>query len=223
MSKKSIAMLTFLFWMIVALIFLSPACAFVKRAVDLSENSLGSYSNLMQEIIEVDEDELVSMPFSMNRKSVVVGFSAGMGRFENYEGSTLKGVYVKPVSAKNGCKDGKACVCICNDYQLDKDADPDSGDCEDVLICTPLENIDILSEKEVTTEDYVSTGYTWKGGFLIHRDISDSERVNGLEKRNIETRTIYVERYRNIIDVCLASPCLTDDNKAYIDSQVQNQ
>ena len=228
--KKSNAMLSFLLWTVVALVFFFSFSACSKpgsKFFGLSDKSIGSYTNLIG-IIEpgnknsVKEGELTSTSFTMNKKSVVVGFSKDDNRFENHylEGSKdeIKFEFLKPVNVEKGCEVGKACVCLCKGFELDKDTNPKSAEPCDPLICNSVEGIDLLSEKVVRRHDNGQPKYSWKGGFLIHMDISDSEDVNGMEKNNIATRTFYIQRHKNVVGVCLQSPCITDDAKAQIDA-----
>ncbi|MEK6868659.1 MAG: hypothetical protein AABX74_00390 [Nanoarchaeota archaeon] len=209
---KKAQMLKFLFWTIVGLAFFIPACVIINKGVPkLGDNSIASYTKLIETAESTGENEVASLAFSLNKKSVVVGFSKNTGQFENWKGNDKKSIYVKPV-AENGCAAGKACICICQGYELDKKTNPKSAKPCELLICHAFESIDIISEKDVNTDEYVSTGYKWKGGFLIHRDISDSEDVNGLEKNNIGTRTFYVQRINDVVGVCTISthiaPCV---------------
>ena len=204
--------LKFLFWTIVAFLFIMPACQLGTELTNIGDDSVKSYSNLIgiidpNNIDSVKDGETRSMAFSLNKKSVVVGFSKNSGQFENWKGNELKSVFGKPGS--NGCVAYKACICLCQGYELDKKTKSAKLPCKDLLLCHPFDNINIVSEKEVNTDMYVSTGYKWKGGFLIHRDIDDSEDVNGLEKNNIGTRTFYVQRIKDIVGVCTISTIVT--------------
>ena len=89
---------------------------------------------------------------------------------------------------------------------LDRDVVPNEAKPCELLICRPFENIDIVPEREVTKDDGATTEYTWKGGFIISRDISHSEDVSGLKKNNIRARTFYVERKQNVVGVCTLDP-----------------
>ena len=240
--KKSSILLKFLFWMIVGLIFFIPSCMLINTLMkeDVEASSIESYTNLKELIDSVKDGEVASIPLYMNKKSVVVGFSIDNNRFENHyyheDGEDeIKTVFDKPLGCENCCEVGKACLCLCSGYERNKGTDPYSAKCEDMLICNPIENRDILSYKEVKRRDNGQLEYSWKGGFLLHREISNyfgsfnpyskvsehftfSEDVNGLEKNTKVTRTIYVERYKNVVDVCLAGPCMTDETKAHIDA-----
>ena len=207
---KKAQMLKFLFWIIVALAFFIPACMLGSKLFDLNNPSLKSYTKLVDTIESVGENEVASIAFYLNKKSVVVGFSADMGRFENWKDGGTKSIFTKPVGP-NGCAVGKACICLCQGYELEKNTDPKSAKlpCKDLLICHAFYNIDIVQERDVNTDDYVSTGYKWKGGFLVHRGISDSEDVNGLKDNNIDARTFYVQRVKDVVGVCTISTRVT--------------
>ena len=226
-KMKKAQMLKFLFYLILAGIIFFPACKLASNFSKLSDKSIDSYTSLM-EIIEpsnvnsVKDDEIASTPFTMNKNSVVVGFSKDDNRFENHylQGSNdeIKSIFIKPLGCENCCEAGKACVCLCNGFKLDKNAKPYSAKCEDKLICNSIEGIDLLSEKVVKRHDNQQPKYLWKGGFLLHREISDREDANGLDENKLPIRTFYVERYKGVVDVCFESECMTDETKEKIDS-----
>ena len=196
MMKKS-QMLKFLFWTIIAIVFLLPACTLGSNLLKFGDNSEKSYSTLIEIIENTATRPVASTAVSMNKKSVIVGFSAGRN-FENYHvDDGLKSVFNRPGECGSG-----TCICLCKGYKLDKDPNPDREPCEDGIICNTIDDIKLASEKIVGKD----SKYIWKGGFLIHRDISDSERVNGLEKNNIPTRTFYVQRVGDVVGVCLERP-----------------
>ncbi len=224
--KKSNAMLTFLFYMILGAILFFPACKLGSDLSKPSDKSIDSYASLM-EIIQpgnvnsVKDEEVASTPFTMNKNSVVVGFSKDNNKFENHylEGKKdeTKSIFMKPLGCENCCEEKKACVCLCKGFKLDKTTKPYSAKPCDTLICNPIEGIDILSEKVARRHDDGNVKYLWKGGFLLHREISDREDANGLEENKFPTRTFYVERYKDVVDVCFESPCMTDEIKEKID------
>ena len=226
-KMKKAQMLKFLFYLILAGILFFPACKLGSDFSKMSDKSIDSYASLM-EVIEpgnvnsVKNDEVVSTPFTMNKKSVVVGFSKNDNRFENHrlEGNKdeIKSVFIKPLGCENCCEAGKACVCLCNGFELDKGTNPKSPKPCGLLICNPIEGIDLLSEKVVKRHDNKQPKYLWKGGFLLHREISDRDDVNGLEENKMSTRAFYVGRYKDIVDVCFeSSTCMTDETKEKID------
>tara|TARA_Y100000310_G_scaffold333362_1_gene410749 strand:- start:877 stop:1503 length:627 start_codon:yes stop_codon:yes gene_type:complete len=202
--KKAQA-LKFLFWIIVGLAFFIPACMLGTKFTKLGDDSIKSFSNLISTIESTGVDEFSSTGFSMKKKSVVVGFSKTMSQFENWRNgeSTAKSIFEKPSGVENGCIGGSACVCLCQGYELDTDPDPSIPKQCELLICHPFETIDIVPEKVVNPD------YTWKGGFIIHREIDHSEEVSGSEKNNIGARTFYVERKQDVVGICTEDPSIT--------------
>tara|TARA_B100000315_G_scaffold260241_1_gene320244 strand:+ start:1194 stop:2567 length:1374 start_codon:yes stop_codon:yes gene_type:complete len=143
------------------------------------------------------------------------------GAMFGFEGaSTPKRDYLKQLGVENGCEVGKACICLCNGYKWDTKTK--SVSCEDIQVCHSFDKIDILSSKIANRYDDGQPEYVWKGGFLIKRDISNSiivnKAVNGLEKNDIVTKTFYVQKYKGVVDVCLESPCMTQEAVHYIDT-----
>ncbi len=225
-KMKNAQMLKFLFYLILAGILFFPACKLGSDLSKMSDKSIDSYTTLM-EVIEpgnvnsVKNDEVASTPLTMSKNSVVVGFSKYNDRFENHylesNKGEIKSFFMKPLGCENCCEALKACVCLCHGFKLDKNAKPYSAMCEDKLICNSIEGIDILSEKVARKHDDGKVKYLWKGGFLLHREIPDREAVNGLEENKLPLRTVYVGRYKNVIDVCFESACMTDEIKKKID------
>ena len=246
---KKAQMLKFLFYTILALVIFIPVIFFGCKLLNVaSAKSSTSYYKLVEIVTSIKDGETLSMPFYMDKKSFIVGFSKESNRFENHVdvstlsffrdgvgenffGGTLTYYFDRPES----CKDSKACLCLCPDYDLKtinqfgfNPKPPYSNECER-LTCKSVDNIDFLSERLIKSEDQPE--YSWKGGFLYLRDLrtimnglffgeyySDGTGLLSQKGNTIATRTFYVQRYKDIVDVCLESPCITDEIKEQIDA-----
>ncbi len=200
-------MLKFLFYTILALVIFVPTVLWGAKFLKLSDKTFDSYNKLIGLIGSIKEDEILSLPFYMDKKSALAGFSKMSNKLENYEFlSRLKssGKLTSMFNKPNECQDKKACICLCEGYDLDKKTEPKTSICDKKLICNSFDNIDILSEK-LTHESYNRKAYDyWDGGFLFLGD------QNAL-------RTLYVQRYKNSINLCFSGQCITDEIKEIID------
>ena len=121
-----------------------------SKFFDLNDPSLKSYTRLIEYLDPanpeyIKDNEVRSLAFSMEKKSVLVGFSKGGNSFKNSQGGKPKRVFTKPLSG-NGCEDGMACICLCKGYEW-KD---NQVKCEDMLICNSIAGIDIVNQKPAT-------------------------------------------------------------------------
>lgn len=214
--KKS-QMLKFLFWTIVGLALFIPACALGSKFFKLGDNSIKSYTSLVEAMDSIREDETASTGVSMNKKSVIVGFSKDANRFENHQYASGRESVAFFFERPESCEEQKACICLCQDYTFKVGGNkPYSSECKEA-ICSSFGSIDIVSEKIVSRYGNGNPKFSWKGGFLFLRDVPAI--ANGLGEQNRqETRTFYVQRYKNVVGVCIVSPCIPENIKAQLDA-----
>ena len=219
--KKGI-MTSFLFWTILALLIFFPTVLFGSKLLRQSNKGQESFANLVQAIDSpgrpLRDGEVRSTAFYLDDKSIVVGFSKDSTRFENHEyeyGRANPDSIVFILNKPKSCESQKACLCICKNFDfLITNADLYTTECENP-VCKSFDNIDFLHEKVVRTFENGKPHFAWKGGFLHLRNVPTV--ANGLEQNQISTRTFYVQKYHDIIDVCLNSPCITDNTKEKLD------
>lgn len=216
--KKADTMLSFLFWAILGLGIFIPASLWASQFLNLSDKAMESYSKLGEIVNSVKNGEELSMPVYMDKKSVIVGFARNSNRFENHgyvydrkEPDDIVFVFNRPKE----CSSLKACICICMDTDIDQKSKPYSAICNKGMKCESFGNIDILSEKIVRAYGNGKPQNSWKGGFLHLRNVPAV--ANGLLQNQIDTRTFYIQRYRDVVDVCLSSQCITEEIKKQID------
>ena len=216
--KKADLMLTFFFFLILGLLFFIPSSLWASQFFKLSSKATDSFYKLKEIVGSIKDGEILSMPFYMDKKSFVVGFAKGSSRFENHEfvydrQNPDKIVFV--FDRLKNCDGLKACICLCSGVDLEQKNEPYSAVCNFEPKCTSFDNIDILSEKTVRRYGLGKPQNSWKGGFLHLRNVPAV--ANGLVQNQIEKRTFYIQRYRDIIDVCLDSPCMADEMKKQIE------
>lgn len=216
--KKADTMLSFLFWAILGLLIFIPAAMWASEFLNLSNKAMESYSKLGEIVNSVKNGEELSMPVYMDKKSVIVGFAKNSNRFENHgyvydrkEPDDIVFAFDRPKE----CSSLKACICICLDTDINQKTKPASAICNKGLKCASFDSIDLLSEKIVRTYGNDKPQNSWKGGFLHLRNVPAV--ANGLLQNQIDTRTFYIQRYKDVVDVCLSSSCITDEIKKQID------
>lgn len=226
--KKSDIMLTFLFWTIIALVIFIPTVLWASRFFRFSDKSLDSYNQLMNTVGTIKDGEADSLPFYMDKKSVIVGFSKGSNRFENhqyYYGKPNPDRVVFFLNRPKECENLKACICLCCGITIEenlksfaevKPATTVCNKCGRGSTCKSFDNVDILSEKIVRRYGNGKPQNSWKGGFLHLRGVPVAVVVNGLGENEVATRVFYVQGYKGIVDVCLIRPCITDEIKKQI-------
>jgi hypothetical protein len=202
----------------------SLGCKFLNLGATKQSND---YDELVGIISSIREGEKFSTPVYLNKKSIIVGFTKDADRFENYyrKISSLVFFFDRPYT----CEDSKACICLCQDYDFKETREfPYSKECEKPR-CRSIDTVDFIPETQVGGR-YESL---WKGGFLYLRELPSV--LNGLSSgeyrgvssltemgNTLATRTFYVERYGDIVGVCLQNPsevpCIPEEIKEQIDS-----
>lgn len=214
---KNAQMLKFLFYVILALVIFIPTALYGAQFLSFNQKTSQSYDKLIEFTNMVSNKlPLLSIDLYFDRKSAIFGFSKDSKRFEYYsilpdKDRKLITVFERPKS----CEDLKACICWCSDFELNLKALPYYGMCNGKIKCTLFENIDILSEKRLSSSINDEQTIYWKGGFLYRLDITPI--TTGISISH-SPKTLYIERYKNIIDICLKSPCFTDEMKKKIGS-----
>lgn len=209
--KKGL-MLSFLFWTLLALIIFVPATLWASKIINFNTKASESFENLAETILSVDDDkEIESTPLYLDDRSVLVGFSKHSDKFEkhnyypkNPNPDQIAFRFTRPESEK--CPIDKSCICLCKDSYLGlQDTPPEATKCNDPK-CRAFDDLDFLSEKIIEKYDDGTTKSSLKGGFIYFRS-----KNSPLPEESKGVRTLYVQRFRNIIDVCTSSPCFPDE------------
>ncbi len=214
-------MLSFLFWTLLALIIFVPTVLWASNIIDFNTRAAESFERLASIIPskELNDGDIQSMPFYLDKKSILVGFSSHSSKFEkhnyypkNPNPDQIAYRFTRP--NLESCPIEKACICLCKDsYQGLQDPLPETTECNDAK-CRAFDNIDFLSEKIADKYEDGSPKSVIKGGFLFF-----SKSDSTLPGESIGTgTTLYVQRYKNFIDVCTASPCINEESKAAINA-----
>ena len=229
--KKGIAW-EFFIWLVLGLLFFGCTALFASKFFNLSTKSQESLTGLGNVISRVDDNGLESTPLYLDQKSVLVGFSKDSSRFENYgysyasPSSIVISSSVAVFDRSKDCKPMKACICICAGYELNKKNNPFKAKCDEMK-CNSLDNIDFLNEKIIKKNQRGNTEILWKGGFIFGREVpveaigvSDEKELVKSQLKTNAPSTLYIERYKGITDVCASSPCITDETKQKIDTNI---
>jgi len=146
---------------------------------------------------------------------LILGFSKESTKFENHDnflGERTLFTFEKPKE----CANDQACICMCSGYETT------SGPVEHPLVpkceklrCKSFENIDFKKEKIIKKTSDKALHY-WKGGFILARNV-DLEVHDTMMDKSLSTkseisgeratRTLYIERAEDIVDVCFETPC----------------
>ena len=219
--KKGI-MLNFLFWTILALLIFIPTVLWASQFLRLSNKQEQSFNNLAGTIDSPEtpfrDGEIQSTSFYLDDKSLIAGFAKTSSTFElhNYypknPNSDQIGFRFKRPNLDN-CPIQKACICLCKDYVSLQEPSAEPPECAKPL-CKSFDKLDFLSEKVTEKEKDGSTKSGFKGGFLYYRS-----KDNPIQQISVATKTLYVEKYKNFIDVCLSYPCFTPEIKERINKE----
>lgn len=214
-------MLDFLFWAVLALIIIIPTSIFASKLLNFNIKPSQSFERLAAEIPspELHDGNINSIPFYLEKGYIIVGFSKHSNKFEKHNSypnnpnpDQIAYRFTRPIL--DSCPLEKACICLCKDsYQGLQDPLPETTECNDAK-CRAFNNIDFPNEKITDKNEDGSPKSTIQGGFLFF-----SKSDSTLPGESIGTgTTLYVQRYRNIIDVCTVSPCISDESKATINA-----
>ncbi len=135
---------------------------------------------------------------AIDKQSAIMGFAKDSNGVALVDAVSLASlVAARPAK----CEQGKACVCICRDYEMAWTAIAAGFKCNEDLICTRFDNITF--PYKMKEEDY-GTDYGVEGGFFIGRDPlllgADADRYS----------SIFVEKgIGNLIGICFDTPCIT--------------
>ena len=215
MSRNQV-MLKFFFWLIIGLLFFIPACSLTSKYFKLNVNGLSSYNKLIELVESVKDGEILSLPYYMDKKTALIGFSNDSNRFEcNNCEFTLErtSVFNKPTSTT--CEDDSSCICLCTEgFKYGEGTQSRYQFSCEKMYCSSFQSLKFLDKVDVKSSNLRAY---WECGFLYGRTIH--KIANGLLPNNIATRTFYVQRYKNTVHVCTESPCITDKIKEQIDSK----
>ncbi len=208
--KKAI-MLKFLFYAILGLLFFVPTVLWASQFFKLSDKAKESFNNLAGAIISVSDGEIVSSVLYLDDKSIVAGFAKDSNRFEQhgyyYNNPNPDQIYFTFNRPKE-CQNQKACICLCKKSYLGlQESFPESTKCQEP-ICKSFDGIDFLSEKITEKYEDGRPKSALKGGFLYFRSANSP-----LPHVSTSTRVLYIQKYKNFVDVCSSSPCIDDKLK----------
>ena len=179
---------------IVAVIFLVilPAGNKIKAAIiDPEKKYNEAFENFAGQLNEMRLDQ-ETFSVLLQEKSAIIGFSKNADRWECYNCYVgISNPRPTKIVYKPNDKEciGKACVCICSEFELLKDQEveglktkADIGQCKGKLMCNSL-NYDIVDKTIIKLYSASSGTEYWNNGFLFVNGMSE---VNGLKKYDEE-------------------------------------
>lgn len=214
----------FLILTIIAILLAITVSPLIAQTLNLNTRATEAYQYLADSISSVKDGQIESTTLHMDKKSVIVGFAKGSNRFENHgylyinpNPDYIVSIFNRPQTEE--CEINKACICLCKGYELEKKSYPFTPTCKKIS-CRPFDNIDFFSERVTSRESDDRPRSSWKGGFMFGKDVpieANDVIQNQFMKRDREQYgTIYVQRHKNIVDVCLVSPCISVSDKEQI-------
>lgn len=228
---KAQIMLKFLFYAILGLVIFLPAVLWASKLLKIGDRALGSYNTMLEMIYEVRDGELLSMPLYMDDNSAIIGISKNSKRFEAK--SRLKQTESTTYFEKNDPKcEEKACACLCRGISYESiNVLEGKIKCKET-ICHSLAQTDFLKVRPLTDfsapQPYAKLAtydYWWENGFII---VAQTDNLilakvgfGGLKNEMVQKlKTIYMERYKNYVNVCYSRNCITSEVRNQIDPNV---
>ena len=218
MNKKGL-MLKFTLIIILGLLFFFSAAFFANKLYGVTKinEPNKSFSVLKDRINSIQPDERKSLTLVMDDNSAIVGISA-QGDFRHVFKSTQYIFFTMKKPDK--CKD-TACICRCTNVRKKEGTEPSELIC-DSNRCTAITQVDFLSKSTPKYESPRSTEYEFQNGFIIARDDVKGDvgtyfpdYANLISRR----RGVFIERYKDIVNVCEKSPCFTAAEKQIAEQQ----
>ena len=228
--KKADFMTGFLFWTLLGIIIIIPTTLWASKFFKLSDKAAGSYSQLVSLIGNIRDGELLSMPLYMDDNSAIIGVTKNSKRFEakSQQGSATSLAYYEVTDPK--CQ-GKTCICHCKEmgYEI-KSTFETKITCKESR-CNPFEDLEFLKIRPLNDLNIQTSSSNldkkWENGFIIFTqtkatsDVADYGNflvsalnfgglIEEVKKRN---KVVYIQRYRNYVNVCYNRICITDDTK----------
>lgn len=227
--KKADFMLGFLFWTLLGIIIIVPASLWASQFFKLSDKAASSYNQLGLLLQDIRDGELLSMPLYMDDKTAIIGISKISKRFEakSQQGSATSLTYYEVTDPK--CQ-GKTCICLCKEIGYETKTTLEwKITCKETS-CEDFNDIEFLkirpiSDFEVPTDKLSKISSWWENGFIILTDskvdsfsgdrtllasVNFGGAINIIKKK---TKTVYIQRYRNYVNVCYNQTCINEDTK----------
>lgn len=228
---KAQIMLKFLFYAILGLVIFLPAVLWASKLLKFGDRGMESYNKMLEMIYEVRDGELLSMPLYMDDNSAIIGISKEGKRFEakSRQGPSTAVTYFEKSDPK--CE-GKACICLCKGISYETVSLLEGKiKCKDT-ICHSLAQTDFPNIRPLTDftveqpiPGIVKFEYWWENGFAIITQ-TQADKITGSQiilatigfgglKNEIvkKLKTIYIQRYKNYVNVCYSQNCITDEMK----------
>ena len=227
--KKADFMTGFLFWTLLGIIIIVPASLWASQFFKLNNAAANSYNEMISLIRGIRDGEKLSMPLYMDDATAIIGISKNSKRFEAklQQGTATSLTYYEVTDPK--CQ-GKTCVCFCKEIGYEtKSTYERKMTCKETS-CYNFDEIEFLkirpiSDFEVPNDKFFQLSHWWENGFIIITNsridsfLGDKTLVGtvyfggAINEIKKNTKAIYIQRYRNYVNVCYNQTCITEDIK----------
>ena len=216
---KKAQMLQFLFYTILALVIFIPTISWASQFFKLGDKSLKSFNELSGTISSINDGKIKSMPLYLNPKNLIVGFSKDASATESVIYNTWPSdVTIRSASRPSECEKEKSCICLCKEgVKLESN----SIICTEKVICNKFEKTNFFEKRPVGEIPFkhskLSKKTEWRNGFFLSnsKDTTLLKRIYPVDTVQARSRvpntiTVYVQRYKDFVNVCYDKNCITN-------------
>jgi hypothetical protein len=213
----------FILHLILGVIIFVAIIGMVSCIFRLSDQAKESFSGLVAEIDKLTavEEGKSAIPLRIDADTAIVGWgnnSDGVVYVIEETGGISTAYHPFKMKKPQECKANSSCICLCQKVSPEIKSwsrfMPKFGATEatcEKLLCKSYTNFDFFKDRRAHEKlDEKS------GGFIISRLLVHGALANG-EIDPTRLKSITIEKYKNVIDVCTEDSCLSDDDKAKID------
>jgi len=211
--------LKFLVRLLVALMIFIPVIIFGCELFRVSSQATSSFVQLSELIEELatkpTREEARSMPLYIDRGTFIAGFTAksdgiSVVRKKLREVDLIYDIGIIPFVPKpDKCKENSSCICLCIGCDTTYPDTDDFRRFREVVwkdyTCISFDNLNFPTKTSLAkfeqTDDARNKDFI--GGFIIDR----TQLFYGIENPRPRLRTIYVEKYGDLIAICENQPC----------------
>jgi len=197
-SKKAIV-LGFLIKMVFAIVMIVTLAITLRSCFKLVDSEKDSFHSLSDLTENIKSGEYKASTLKIEKQTALLGFSKDSEKIE------LLTEIPKILNRPPECDSNKACLCLCKNFkpQHQELTCDESG----YPLCKSFDTIDFPSELkgDVFAAEY-SKSYNFKGGFIYSRAFY-------LPGSDIGVKSIFVERYSDLVSICFDYPCIIEEMK----------
>jgi hypothetical protein len=215
--KKSRTMTEFLVRLIISILCIVAVIAIFKKPFYWKGEMTTSFNRLVDKVNTIKDGELLTTSIFLDWETGIIGFR-NQGRFEYI----LPYYYQKekqPLTffeRPEVCPEGKLCICLCMKGLGSSKNMGDPFFCKKLRCRNDLKGFDfpdkILSKRELYDKLKDQEKPYMKNGFVILRSRKQAVLNPFIEALKPQgSKTIYIERIKNIVNICESLPCISED------------